>query len=95
MGVSGIAPGCKVMPIQVGVEDGSMPTSAIIKGFLYALKQGVQVISISIGSNPREGTDQLPWDVQEQIGQTTFVEEGMFWNELYVYAVECDVLVVV
>ena len=43
VGVSGIAPGCKVMPIQVGVEDGSMPTSAIIKGFLYALKQGVQV----------------------------------------------------
>ena len=94
VGVSGIAPGCKVMPIQVGVEDGSMPTSAIIKGFLYALKQGVQVISISIGSNPREGTDQLPWDVQEQIGQTTFVEEGMFWNELYVYAEECGVLVV-
>ncbi|HJA15106.1 MAG TPA: S8 family serine peptidase [Candidatus Butyricimonas faecavium] len=94
VGVSGIAPGCKVMPIQVGVEDGSMPTSAIIKGFLYALKQGVQVISISIGSNPREGTDRLPWDVQEQIGRTTFVEEGMFWNELYAYAEECGVLVV-
>ena len=43
--------------------------------FLVRLKTRVQVISISIGSNPREGTDQLPWDVQEQIGQTTFVEE--------------------
>lgn len=50
VGVAGVAPGCRVMPVRVlGVEGGS--TSNLIRGIDWAVSHGARVINLSLGSN--------------------------------------------
>lgn len=50
MGIAGVAPGCRVMPIRVlGVEGGS--TANLINGINWAVSKGAKVINLSLGSN--------------------------------------------
>ena len=47
---SGIAPNCKLMPIQVFIDGvGATTTSAMISGVAYAIHKGADVINMSIG----------------------------------------------
>ncbi|SOD99714.1 S8 family serine peptidase [Spirosoma fluviale] len=50
-GTSGIAPACRLMPIQVGGAK-NISSLAIIYGIQYAMQHGAQVISMSLGSSP-------------------------------------------
>ncbi len=47
-GSSGIAPNCRVMPVQVGTD--AVSSLALVYGIQYAIQNGVQVISLSLGS---------------------------------------------
>ncbi len=50
MGVAGVAPGCRVMPVRVlGVEGGS--TANLIRGIDWAVSKGARVLNLSLGSN--------------------------------------------
>ncbi|HEY9855484.1 MAG TPA: S8 family serine peptidase, partial [Stenomitos sp.] len=50
LGIAGVAPGCKVMPIRVlGVEGGS--TANLIRGIDWAVSHGARVLNMSLGSN--------------------------------------------
>ena len=51
-GVSGVAPGVKIMPLKVcGMSDGAVicPSSAMIDAFDYAASKGVKVVNASLG----------------------------------------------
>ena len=49
-GISGIAPGCSLIPVQVASQDGAMCLSDILDGVLYAIYKGADVINVSLGN---------------------------------------------
>ncbi|PRY60171.1 subtilase family protein [Knoellia remsis] len=69
LGVAGVAPDAKLMPIKV-LEDGSGTTEDIANGIRWAADRGADVINLSLGSLP--GTQVL-----SIIGVDTAVEEAI------------------
>jgi len=51
IGVSGVAPGCRVAALKVGAASGFFFPSATIPGFVYAADNGIQVVSCSFYSD--------------------------------------------
>ena len=49
VGIAGIAPGAKVLPIKVLSSSGSGANSAMAQGIVYAADHGVKVINLSLG----------------------------------------------
>ncbi|HBE79881.1 MAG TPA: hypothetical protein DDW65_19195 [Firmicutes bacterium] len=49
IGITGIASGCKIMPIKVLDDDGSGSDANIIEGIKYATDHGAEVINMSLG----------------------------------------------
>ncbi|MCC5944869.1 MAG: S8 family serine peptidase [Bernardetiaceae bacterium] len=83
VGVSGIAPNCLFMPIQVANRNGMMTTTAVIDAVLYAINNGAHVVNMSLGMPVSESVmRKLPAE-QEQIIARTYPQEEAFWNELF------------
>ncbi len=80
-GISGIAPNCKFMPIQVANEQGVMTTTSVLDGILYALYQGADVINVSLGGQ-FTGLSQYPENAQRDLIQNHFKEEERLWREV-------------
>lgn len=82
-GSAGIAPNCKLMPIQVADANGFMATSSIVDGVLYAISQKADVVNMSLGKviNPIVG--KLPDKYQEEIVRTSFLEEEQMWKKIF------------
>ena len=80
-GISGIAPGCKFMPIQVANRYGLMTTTSVLDGVLYAVYQGADVINISLGQqfSSLSGVDE---GLQRQLIRDHFKEEERLWREI-------------
>lgn len=66
-GVSGVAPKCKLMPIQV-FDNGMCTFSSVTSGIMYAIHNGANVVNVSIGPNFR-GLDILPLPDQDYIAK--------------------------
>lgn len=79
-GAAGIAPDCKLMPVQV-FDNGMCPLSALVSGILYAVHNGADVVNVSIGPS-FAGLNQLPLDLQEDIARTKFVNVAALWNRV-------------
>ncbi|MBN2380865.1 S8 family serine peptidase [candidate division WOR-3 bacterium] len=60
IGVAGIAPGCKLMPVQVMNNLGSGDETTIAAGIMWATDHGAHVINMSLGSF-------LPWSPPSEI----------------------------
>lgn len=80
-GLSGIAPKCKFMPIQVADAKGIMTTTSVLDGILYALYQGADVVNISLGSQ-FSSLSQLPESAQRDLIKNHFREEERLWREI-------------
>ena len=76
-GVSGIAPNCQLMPIQV-FDNKQCPLSALIAGVMYALHHDADVVNISIGPS-FQGLNVLPVEQQEEIARTQFQNVAFLW----------------
>lgn len=76
-GASGVAPNCKLMPIQV-FDNGQCPLSALVAGVMYAVHHDADVVNISIGPSFK-GLNQLPVEEQNQIAQQQFKNVEMLW----------------
>jgi subtilisin family serine protease len=76
-GASGVAPNCKLMPIQV-FDNNLCPLSALIAGIMYAIHHGADVVNISIGPS-FPGLNVLPVEQQDQIAQTQFGNVAILW----------------
>lgn len=79
-GVSGMAPECKLMPVQV-FDNGMCPTSALISGIMYAIHKGADVVNVSIGPS-FPGLKILPVEAQDEIARTRFQNEAILWNRV-------------
>lgn len=80
-GISGIAPNCKFMPVQVADKSGLMTTTSVLDGILYALYQGADVINVSLGSQ-FTGLSQFPESAQQDLIRNHFKEEERLWREV-------------
>lgn len=54
MGVTGIAPQCKILPVKVLDEWGNGDTISVSQGIEWATQQGAQVINLSLGVHDRD-----------------------------------------
>lgn len=93
-GVCGIAPGCKFMPVQVGDRNGTMSTTAIVDGLLYAINNGAKVINLSLGMGVTPRVRNLPPDVQRKMIGNLFKGEEQFWKSFFKVAEEKNVSVI-
>lgn len=93
-GISGIAPDCSFMPIQVADANGLMSSTAIIDGILYAINQGADVINLSLGLKTLPIVATYPLHVQRDIIANTAKAEEKFWDEIFSIADENGVTVV-
>lgn len=91
-GVAGIAPYCKIMPVQV--FDNEFATfSSITSGIMYAINNGADVVNISVGPN-YQGLDGLSLSDQAQISQTLFKNEERVWSHILTVAERKNVMLV-
>lgn len=93
-GVSGIAPKCKIMPVKVGDSNGTLASSYVVDGFLYALNNGADVINMSLGLYVHPSIEKLPEEAQREIIRNNFKDEEEFWNLLFDIALANNVAVV-
>lgn len=83
VGISGVAPLCKIIPIQIADQNGRMTTSSILDGVFYALKNGADVINMSLGIDLSNAYGSLAEEQQEAYAKTIYLEEAEMWNEVY------------
>ena len=91
-GLSGIAPKCRLMPVQV-FDNGLCTFSSVTSGIMYAIHQGAHVVNVSIGVQ-FSGLDAFPVSVQETIAQTQFKNEEKVWERIIQVANEHNVILV-
>lgn len=61
----GVAPGAKLLIGRVCGPDGSCPSDGIIAGMEWAAKSGADVVNMSLGGPPSDGTDALSQSVNK------------------------------
>ena len=91
-GISGVAPKCRLMPIQV-FDNGLCTFSSVTSGIMYAIHNGASVVNVSIGPNFR-GLDILPLPDQDYIARTQFKNEERVWRRIINVANEHNVIIV-
>ncbi len=91
-GVSGVAPKCKIMPIQV-FDNGICTFSSIASGIMYAIHNGADVVNVSIGPSFK-GLDKLPISEQEKVASTLFKNEERVYRHIIKTANEKNVILV-
>lgn len=94
-GLSGIAPKCKLMPIQVGAHDGTMTTSAIFDAVIYAIKNGADVVNMSLGMSFGPFVQFAPLFIQKNFRANMFKQEERVWNHLFNVARQNNVTFVI
>ena len=93
-GVSGIAPQCKLMPVQVFPDGTEYSTlSAEVSGIAYAIHQGAQVVNVSMGSDFSSFHSMSTAD-QERFSVTHLKELEQMWDRVYRMAQKKNVVIV-
>ena len=95
-GLLGIAPKCKLMPIQVGNDnpDGSMSNTAILEGVLYAINKGADVVNVSLGMYTPEEVKGMSEGEQLNYIANSFKSEETMWEKVFQKAKEKDCIIV-
>lgn len=93
-GVSGIAPECKLMPVQVFPDGAGYSTlSAEVSGVAYAIHQGAQVVNVSMGAN-MEAYHDMSAAEQERVSESEFKGVEKVWDRIYQMARKKNVVIV-
>lgn len=94
VGISGVAPACEFMPIQIDNGLGQLSMSAIIDGIFYALKNEADIINLSLGLSLGEVASQLTEREQAYLAETTLKDEAKMWDEIYTVAEKQGTIIV-
>ncbi len=79
-GVSGVAPKCKFMPVQV-FDNGFCTFSSLTSGIMYAIHHGADVVNVSVGPD-FQGLNVLPVEQQQLLAETQFKNEEKVWRKI-------------
>ena len=93
-GISGVAPKCRLIPIQIADENGRMTTSSILDGIFYALKNNASVINMSLGIDLSSAYGNFTEEQQKGFAKTIYTDEAAMWNEVYEIADSEGVVIV-
>ena len=92
---NGICPDCNYMPIKVEDNNGLISMSYVIDAILYAIKNKASIINLSLGTElPLENSD-ISLDEQKKIINTQTKDLEEFWNQLFLYGEERNVISVI
>ena len=91
-GASGVAPNCKLMPIQV-FDNNQCPLSALIAGTMYAIHHDADVVNLSIGPSFK-GLNQLPVDQQNEIAKRQSKNVEKLWARVCALAAKKNCILV-
>lgn len=94
LGISGVAPKCKLIPIQIANSHGKITTSSVLDGIFYALKNGADVINMSFGIDLSHAFGNISEDQQKMYAKTLYVDEEAMWNEVFEIASKEGVVIV-
>ncbi|NOQ75776.1 MAG: S8 family serine peptidase [Crocinitomix sp.] len=86
IGLSGVAPLCSIMPIQIGDKQGRMTTSAILDAIFYALKNKASVINLSLGINTPSAGGGMSIAEQKRRANELYTDEAAMWDEVFAIA---------
>lgn len=93
-GLSGVAPGCRLMPIQISDPSGIISLTSILDGIFYALKNEADVINLSLGlSLPGLGQKMSEKD-QKNFSESNLLDEAQMWDEVFAIAQKENVIIV-
>lgn len=93
-GISGVAPGCKFMPIQISDSNGFITISSILDGLFYALKNQANVINLSLGFSFGDMAKSIPINEQNDIVKNQLKDEEALWDEVFSIAKNEGVIIV-
>lgn len=95
-GLLGIAPNCRLMPVQVGNDnpEGSMSNTAIIEGVLYAINNGADIVNVSLGMYAPNEVKGMSESQQLNYISNSFKEEEEMWEKVFEKAKERDCIIV-
>lgn len=95
-GLMGMAPGCRLMPVQVGSDnkDGSMSSLAILEGVMYAVENGADVVNISLGMYLPDEVAGMSESQQLNYIASSFREDEAMWENIFRKAEEKDCIIV-
>ncbi len=96
-GLCGIAPRCKLMPIQVANDnpEGYMAGNmAVLEGILYAIQNGADVVNASIGIKPTKEVKAMTEWQQLNLIANSFKQEEELWNRIAALAKERNCILV-
>ncbi len=94
IGISGIAPKCKFMPIKVATDNDFMTITSVLDGILYAIYQGADVVNVSLGYTIHSLLNQ-PERVQKDFINSRLKAEERLWREVFRIATAKNVTIVV
>jgi len=96
-GLSGVCPHCQLVPVQIGKETGKISTSNLVSGLLYAIKQDIQVINLSLGIDLKKDIKALPEQEKADlfaILRRTTKKEAQFWQHIFSYIAQQNIIIV-
>lgn len=93
-GISGVAPGCKIIPIQISNGSGIITTTSLLDGIFYALKNDADIINLSLGFSFGRKAQELSTIEQDFIRKSEFLDEQELWNEVFEIAKKDGVIIV-
>lgn len=91
-GASGVAPACKLMPVQV-FDNSVCPFSALASGIMYAIHNGANVVNISIAPALAR-MSQLSLEEQKRIAEQYYKDEERVYEHIFKVAREKNVILV-
>jgi len=89
IGVSGVAPNCKLMPVKVLGADGSGAYSTIVSGITYAADHGARVINLSLAGSAASPALQSAVDYATARGAIVVAAGGNYGSTDPVYPAAC------
>ena len=95
-GLLGIAPKCKLLPVQVGNDNpgGSMSNQAIMEGVLYAISQGADVINVSLGMYTPGIVKTMSEAQQLNYISSSMKQEELMWAKIFEKAKQKNCIIV-
>lgn len=91
-GVTGVAPKCKLMPVQV-FDNGMCTMSSLVAGIMYSIHKGASVVNVSVGPSMAQLQGQ-PVSQLEEIARGVFKPAEKVWNRIYEVAKQHKCIIV-
>lgn len=95
-GLLGIAPNCRLLPVQVANDnaEGSMSNQAIMDGVMYAISQGADVINVSLGMYTPDNVRGMSEGEQLNYISNTLKQDEYLWDKIFEKAKQRNCIIV-